>query len=251
MTTLVKSVPSTHSSSDVTPRHCLRLLNEEPKGPSPHPGTRRSPCCSPTGRAQRRYRLGTPHSPGTPRSQVEPNTERWAKKSVSRAARGGPSSRLPRRAKRSRSPRASRPARRPGCPHLPAWPPAPPHAGGVPTAAESAARAPCLSNPAPRAAARAGTKAFLWRRAMTSRTARGAGAQRAPAGGPGFRGSRGTVRPGGGTSVTLRRVVKGDGPSAELSRALPSQLGLSLSIPKMGQTMPLSGGLERTAPGHS
>lgn len=181
---------------------------------------------------------------------MEPNTELWANKSVPHAARGLPSSRLPRRAKRPRSPHASRPACRSGCPHLPARPPARPHAGGVPRAAESAPRAPCLSNQAPRAAARAETEAaLLWRRVMTSLTARRASALPAPAGGPGFGGTRGTVRPGSGTSVTLRRVVKGDGPSAALPRALPSQPGLGLCIPRMGAMIPDPGGFERTAPG--
>lgn len=36
--------------------------------------------------------------------------------------------------------------------------------------------------------------------------------------------------------MTLCSVVKGDGPSTEPSWALPSQLDLSLCIPKMGQT---------------
>lgn len=148
---------------------------------------------------------------------------------TSHACEAGAGASLPgaqRRPCRLRGPARPLPVQ-PGRPHLPARPPAPAAeaAGGGPTAAAPAARAPCRTPRAPRAATRDRTR---WEGAGRGRAGRGL--PRARGGdvtaGAGLSGqlparARGgvlpvswTVGPGGGTSVTLDRVVKGDGPCA-------------------------------------
>lgn len=236
----MKSAPRTHASSGFTPRTCPRLPNEEPKGPSPQPGTRRSPCCGHTGQAHRRSRPGTPRSPGAA-EPGGPTAGRWASQSVTHAARGVPSSRLSRRAKRSRSPSASRPARRSGPVALTS------RRGRQRRRSQAASpqqQSPQLTrhvcpNQVPRAAARAGTEAFLRRRVMTSRAARGGGGGAqcvaCASGGRGFRGPRETDQASG---RDLRDI-------ASCCQGRRAERG----IPDLGQVLPQPGGSERTAPG--
>lgn len=90
------------------------------------------------------------------------------------------------------------------------------------------------------------------RRSDVTARARLSGVRPAPAGGRGLRGTRGTVVPGGGTSVTFCRVVKGDRPGAQPPQTLPSQLGLVLCIPNNGQMFAsVREGLKARLPGRN